>query len=192
MIRSLVGAVAGLLLAMPACQAAALSFGIDDAPPPIVLDTTKPRLCTIGWLVADTATNDLFLARMQVAPALNEKPAGGSLPCPTEVPPRMAARALDVCLARATDAKTCVFGDMTRGFLDRPDVRNSAENGSRCASDLYRYIGIACWRSGDINVCNVGCGRTDLEARGTAQGRCESKHQKSCTITGSSEILAPQ
>jgi hypothetical protein len=99
---------------------------------------------------------------------------------------------MEPCLSRAGDLKQCVYGDMARGFESRPDIRQTAENTSRCASDLYQYIGVACWKSGDRDVCNVACGATEQETRDLARGRCEVKQQKRCDITGAAEILPPQ
>ena len=180
------------LLSASAALAAPLSTSNDDSVPAVVTDTTKPRKCVIAYIVTDVGTNDTFVSRQQVEPAQQEQASRGRYPCPTEVPARVATRALEPCLARAGDLKLCVFGDMGRGFEERPDARQTAENTSRCASDLASYIGIACWKAGNRDVCNVGCGNTEQEARNQARGRCEVKQQKRCTITGAAEILPPQ
>jgi hypothetical protein len=186
------GLLTALFRCAPTLLAAPMPFSTNEAPPPVVVDTTKPRQCTIAYLVVDSATNDVLVPRMIVEPNPDEKGVGGLLPCPAMVPPRLAARALDTCLSRAADPKTCVFGDMSRGFEERPDARNSAENTSRCASDVDSYIGIACWRMGDLDVCNVACGKAAQEAKDLARGRCEVKHQKRCDITGAVSVLPAQ
>jgi hypothetical protein len=185
-------ALLAALLAASAALAAPVSTSTDESVPPVVTDTAKPRQCVIAYLVTDVGTNDIFISRQQVEPAQDEKPGRGRYACPTDVPARVATRALEPCLARAGDLKLCVFGDMARGFENRPDARQTAENTSRCASDLANYIGIACWQAGDRDVCNVACGNTEQEARDQARGRCEVKQQKRCTVTGAAEVLPPQ
>ena len=192
MIHRPILALLAALLAASAALAAPVSTSTDESVPPIVTDTTKPRQCVIAYLVMDVGTNDLFISRQQVEPAQDEKAGRGRYACPTDVPARVATRALEPCLVRAGDLKLCVFGDMARGFENRPDARQTAENTSRCASDLASYIGIACWQAGDRNVCNVACGNTEQEARDLARGRCEVKQQKRCTVTGAAEVLPPQ
>ena len=186
--------IAAILLLLMAGSAAAapLSFGTDESVPAVVTDTTKPRMCTVAFLVTDVATNDVFVARMQIEPGVDEKPTKNRYGCPTAVPTRVSARAMEACLVRAGDAKLCVFGDMAREFEKRPDARLTAENTSRCASDIYSHIGIACWKSGERDICNVACGGSDQEARDLARGRCEVKQQKRCAITGAAEVLPPQ
>ncbi len=185
----LMGAVG---LAGPAAWGAALPFSAGEQPPEVVVDTKKPRSCTIAWLLTDTATSDFYMSRMQVEPNENDRPSVRSMPCPLRVPPRMAARALDICLARAAEFRTCVFADMARIFIEQPELRATAENTSRCASDLASHIGVACWKKGDLSVCSVACGQSELEARDLARGRCEAKHQQRCDMTGAAPILAPQ
>ena len=192
MIHRPILALLAALLAASAALAAPVSTSTDESVPPIVTDTTKPRQCVIAYLVMDVGTNDLFISRQQVEPAQDEKASRGRYACPTDVPARVATRALEPCLVRAGDLKLCVFGDMARGFENRPDARQTAENTSRCASDLASYIGIACWQAGDRDVCNVACGNTEQEARDLARGRCEVKQQKRCTVTGAAEVLPPQ
>ncbi len=189
--RPLLALFAALLMAS-AALAAPVTFSNDESVPAVVTDTTKPRQCVIAYLVTDAGSNDMFVSRQQVAPAQDETATRGRYACPTQVPARVATRALEPCLARAADLKLCVFGDMARGFENRPDARQTAENTSRCASDLASYIGIACWNTGDRDVCNVACGNTEQEARDLARGRCEVKQQKRCEITGAVAILPPQ
>lgn len=184
--------VAALWFSSSCALAAPLSFSGDGSVPSVVTDTAKPRQCAIAYLVADVGTNDLYVSRHQIASSPDETPSRGRYACPTAVPARVATRALEPCQARAGDRKLCVFGDMGRGFESRRDPRLTAENTSRCASDLASYIGIACWKSDDVNVCNVACGNTEQEARDLARGRCEVKQQKRCEITGAAEILPPQ
>ena len=192
MIARLILALMVVLPLASATIAAPVSTSTGSTVPPVVTDTSKPRQCVIAYLVTDVGTNDTFVSRHQIEPAQDEKPSRGRYACPTEVPARVATRALEPCLVRAGDLKLCVFGDMGRGFENRPDARQTAENTSRCASDLATHIGIACWQAGDRDVCNVACGNTEQEARDQARGRCEVKQQKRCTITGAVEILPRQ
>ncbi len=189
--RAAFAALAALAIAS-AVLAAPVTSSSDDNVPAVVTDTTKPRQCVIAYLVTDAATNDLFVSRQQIAPAQDEAANKGRYPCPTVVPTRVATRALEPCVTRASDSKLCVFGDMARGFENKPDVRLTAENTSRCASDLANFIGFACWKAGDRDVCNVACGSTEQEAKDMARGRCEVKQQKRCEITGAAEILPQQ
>src|SRR5271166_1444094 len=109
------------LLVSATPRAAPLDFNRDIlALPSIVQDGTKPRQCTITYLVEDTASNDTFAVRMQIAPYANAVAANGRLPCPATLSPRVAERALDSCRERATNPKTCVFADMARGFERDP------------------------------------------------------------------------
>lgn len=192
MISRLILALLVALLIGAAASAAPVETSAGESVPPVVTDTTKPRQCVIAYLVTDVATNDMFVSRQQVEPGQDQNATHSRYPCPTDVPARVAARAMETCLSRAGDLKFCVFGDMARGFESRPDVRQTAENTSRCASDLASYIGVACWKAGDRDVCNVACGNTAQEARDLARGRCEVKQQKRCIVTGSAAILPPQ
>jgi hypothetical protein len=185
-------ALLAVLLLVASARAATLDFSNDDTVPPVVTDTTRPRKCTIAYLVTDVATNDVYVSRMEVDSAPDANPTRGRYPCPTNVPARVATRAMESCLVRAGDSRYCVFGDMARGFENRPDARLTAENTSRCASDLYSYIGIACWKAGERNICDVACGGTEQEAKDMARGRCEVKQQQRCGVTGAAPILPPQ
>jgi hypothetical protein len=98
---------------------------------------------------------------------------------------------MDACLSRAGERRSCVFADMSRGFDQNPDLTNTAENGSRCASDRFSHIGVACWKAGALEICNVGCGQQPSDAMREARERCEAKHQKTCEITGVQPIQAP-
>jgi hypothetical protein len=160
--------------------------------PPIVKDSTKAADCTVTWLVTNVTTNDTIAVRMQIASDENDKPVRDLMPCPAEVSPRVAARALDACIKRAADSKNCVFTDMGRDFDKRPVVDNTAENYSRCTSDKATDIGVACWRSGTLEVCDVGCGDSPATAVSAAVTRCEAKQQRQCPITGSRPVLAPK
>ena len=153
--------------------------------PPVIKDTAKPPDCTVTYLVTDIATNDMIAVRMQIAPDLNSAPINNVMPCPPNVPPRVASRALDACNRRAADPKHCVYGDMGRDFEKQPKADNTAENSSRCASDKATDIGVACWLSGELQVCDVGCGNSPASAITTAVNRCEAKQQRQCPITGS-------
>ncbi len=183
-----------MCLTGPSGQAWAGPDGYDppNPPPSVIEDTAKADDCTVAYLVMDTAMNDMFAVRMRITPAENDRAAGGVMPCPRDVPPRVATRALDACAARASDPKVCVYADMGRGFATQPNANNTAENTSRCSSDRAVYIGVACWRSGPLDICGVGCGVSPESAIGTAVSRCESRHQQSCGITGSLPVLAPR
>jgi hypothetical protein len=160
--------------------------------PPVVNDTTKPPDCTVTYLVTNVATNDTIAVRMQIAPDQNATPVNNVMPCPPDVPPRVASRALDACTRRAAEPKHCVFADMGRDFEKHPSLDNTAENNSRCASDKATDIGLACWRSGELEVCDVGCGNGGAAAIAAAVQRCEAKQQRQCPITGSLPVLAPR
>jgi hypothetical protein len=142
--------------------------------------------------VTDISTNDMMAARMQIAPDPNERPVNNLMPCPRDVPPRVASRALDVCTIRAADPNNCVYADMGRDFEKQPRVDNTAENNARCASDKATDIGVACWRAGELQVCDVGCGKSPTGAISAAVERCEAKQQRQCPITGSLPVLAPK
>lgn len=186
--------LAGLLMVLMtvAAWAVPLLEGAERRLPPVVEDTTKPRECTIAFLVDDTATNDVLAVRMEVDATENTKPVNGRMPCPRSVPPRVGVRALDACRSRAAEPRTCVFADMSRGFEQEPDARNTAENASRCASDQATHIGIACWRAGRLEVCNVGCGESEAAAAAQARERCQSKHEQPCVSIGAIPVLRPQ
>jgi hypothetical protein len=180
------------LLVSATTLAAPQNFNRDYlALPSIVQDTTRPRECTVTYLVEDSATNDTFAVRMQISPAEKAVATAGRLPCPAQVPPHVSARALDGCRERAKNPKTCVFADMGRGFESDPQINNTSENASRCASDRASQIGIACWKSGKLDVCNVACGVTAGDAITAARTRCEAKQETSCNITGAVSVLAP-
>ncbi len=184
--------IAMMLLCLPVLAAPApLPVSPDVELPPVIEDSTQPRQCTIAFLVADTRINDIYAARMQITPAPNVRPIRDRYPCPTAVPTRFGVRAMENCMARVADPNQCVFADMSRGFERDPSTPNTAENGSRCASDLFSYIGIACWKSEGMDVCNVGCGKTEPDARAQARERCESKHLRPCEISGAVPILVP-
>lgn len=180
-----------LVLGVVSAQATPLSWELKLGLPPVVQDSTKPRQCTVTYLVEDIATNDAYAARMQISPAEDARPTGNLMPCPAMVSPRLAARALDECTSRAADPRSCVFADMSRGFQTEPELRNTAENASRCPSDRFSHIGIACWKSGTLDVCNVGCGPTAEEAQARARARCADKHQTVCPVSESVPVLAP-
>ncbi|HEX2939509.1 MAG TPA: hypothetical protein VHO91_00580 [Rhodopila sp.] len=179
------------LLPLHSGVASPLAFDLELHVPPVVMDSQAPTGCTVGYLVADLANDDLFVARMRVESSESDTPVNGRLPCPVNPGPRMASRALDVCRDREPDAKVCVFADMARGFEHGPNVRNTAENASRCASDRFSDIGVACWRSDGPLVCSVGCGASPAVAVSQARTRCEAKHQHACPITGSVPIAGP-
>jgi hypothetical protein len=173
-------------------RAAPGSFDLQNAPPPVVEDTMKAANCTVTFLVSDIATNDMLAVRMMIAPKADDLPVNNRMPCPPDIPPRVAARALDACVIRAAEPNDCVYADMGRDFAARPNTNNSAENASRCVSDKASEIGVACWRSGELQICGVGCGDSPASAITAAVSRCEAKHQRQCPITGSIPVLAPR
>ena len=168
------------------------SSDILNSLPPVVTDTAKPPACTVTYLVTDVTTNDTIAVRMQITPDQNDTPVNNVMPCPRDIPPRVASRALDACTRRAAEPKHCVFTDMGRDFEKRPRLDNTAENNSRCASDKATDIGLACWQSGELEVCDVGCGTSAASAIKAATERCEAKQQRQCLITGSLPVLAPR
>ena len=168
------------------------TFDTPNVLPPIIEDTTKAANCTVTYLVTDITTNDMLAVRMQISPDPNDMPKNNLMPCPPDVPPRIASRALDACIVRSADPRNCVFADMARDFENRPIADNTTENGSRCRSDKAADIGVACWRSGTLQVCAVGCGDSPETATAAAVTRCEAKHQRECPITGSLPVLAPR
>ena len=176
----------------PIVWAAAGLFEDSDGLPPVIEDKARAPDCTVTWLVTDITTNDTIGVRMRIASGADDLPVNGLMPCPPEVPPRVAARALDACIVRVLDPKICVYADMSREFQQKPGVTNTSENASRCASDKSSDIGIACWRSGELQVCGVGCGADPERAIAAAAARCEAKHQRTCPITGSLPVLAPK
>jgi hypothetical protein len=181
-----------LLAMLEAARAGTTSPDALSGLPPVVKDTAKPADCTITYLVNDVATNDTIAVRMQIATAPNDEPTHNLMPCPPDISPRLASRALDACTRRAADPKQCVYADMGRDFANRPSVDNTAENDSRCASDKATDIGLACWRSGELAVCDVGCGNSAATAVAAATARCEARQQRQCPITGSLPVLAPR
>jgi hypothetical protein len=168
------------------------SFDSPNTLPPVIEDTTKAEDCTVAYLVTDIRTNDTLEVRMQIRHDFNDHPVKNLYPCPPTIPPRLASRALDACIARAADPKDCVFADMSRGFEKQPKADNTAENYARCQSDQATDIGIACWRSGELQVCATSCGDSPATAIKAAVSRCEAKHQQQCPITGSRPVLAPR
>lgn len=179
------------LFAAGAAHAGPLPFDLGLSVPPVIVDSEAPAGCTVTYLIADTVTNDVFAARMRIESAETDSPVNRRLPCPRSIPPRMGVSALGVCTSRTELAKSCVFADMSRGFEAEPEVRNTAENGARCASDQASDIGIACWSAGTLHVCNVGCGNGAAQAMQEAKARCEEKHQRGCPIIGSVPVSGP-
>jgi len=182
---------AGLTLSSAATQAGPLPFDLELHVPPVVVDSQAPAGCTVTYLIADLANNDVFAARMRIASNETDAPVNHRLPCPPAIPPRVAARALDLCTDREPAAKSCVYADMARGFEQDPDIHNTAENASRCSSDKASDIGLACWSAGGLQVCNVGCGDGAKDAVAQARARCEDKQQRSCPITASVPVSGP-
>jgi hypothetical protein len=180
-----------LFMRVPA-WAAPSTFDTPNALPPVIEDTTKAAMCTVTYLIANAKTNDMIAVRMRVEADQTDRPVNNLMPCPKEIPPRLASHALDACILRAGDSKDCVYADMGRDFDTHANVNNSAENTSRCSSDRASDIGVACWRSGVLDVCGVGCGDSPAASIAAAVTRCEIKHQKQCPITGSLPVLAPR
>jgi hypothetical protein len=184
-------AALSLLLSGSTASAGPVTFDLHLDVPPIVADSQAPAGCTVTYLIADTANNDLFAARMRIASIEGDTPVNNRMPCPRDVPPRVASRALDMCQSRAVDQKSCVFADMSRGFEREPNIDNTSEIASRCPSDKFTDIGAACWVSGTLSVCNVGCGNTPAEAVVQAKARCEDKQQHSCPVTATVPVAGP-
>ncbi len=175
----------GMALAGP------MLFERDLAIPPIVADSGAPAPCTITYLIADIVTNDTFVMRMRIAADEDARPVNNRMPCPASVPARLSVRALDVCAIRVEDPNTCVYADMARGFENDRVGRNTASNSARCRSDQSDFIGLACWKSDTLDVCSVGCGNSEPEAKTQARARCEDKHQQSCRVTAVAPVLVP-
>jgi hypothetical protein len=188
--RWLVSVVA-LSLSATVVNAGPQLFDLQLNVPPVIFDSQAPAVCTVAYLVADTANNDLFAVRMRVASAERDTPVKNRMPCPPAMPPRVGLRALDVCTTRAGESKYCVFADMSRGFEREPDIHNTSEIASRCSSDKFSDIGAACWMSGKLSVCNVGCGTSPADAAAQARSRCEDKQQHSCPVTASVPVSGP-
>lgn len=184
--------IALTLLLLPAASfAVPLDFELDLHVPPVVADSQAPAACTVAYMIADIANNDLFAARMTIESAETDSPRANRMPCPADMPPRVGLRSLDVCTTRATSGKYCVFADMSRGFETDPDIHNTSEIASRCSSDNANDIGVACVRIGKISVCDVACGASPGDAIANARARCEEKQQKPCPLTASVPV-SPQ
>jgi hypothetical protein len=168
-----------------------LPFDLQLAVPPVIADSQAPAACTVTYLIADIANNDLFAARMRIASAETDTPVKNRMPCPANIPPRVGVQALDVCMSREASSKSCVFADMSRGFDHDPDIHNTAENASRCSSDKFSDIAAACFVSGKMSVCDVACANTPADALTNARARCEEKQQQSCPITATVPVSGP-
>lgn len=186
-------AVIAILVAIRPAWAGPLDFNLQMNNPPVIYDSKAAPACTVTWLLEDTADNDIFAARMRIAPAEADRPVNGHMPCPSpaNIPPRMADSALDFCRDHATDPKSCVFADSARGFQSRPEAGNTAENTSRCPSDTASHIALSCWMSNGLAVCDVGCGNSPAQAESAAKSRCEDKQQRSCPISASVPVIGP-
>jgi hypothetical protein len=180
-----------LLCRVVAAQAGPLGFDLGLHVPPVIADSAAPTKCTVTYMIADLTNNDLFAARMRFGPAETDTAVQNRLPCPATIPPRIGLRALDVCTSRTGEAKYCVFADMARGFEREPDIRNTAENAARCSSDKASDIGVACWMSGSLSVCNTVCANSPAEALVRAKARCEDKQQHGCPITATVPVAGP-
>ena len=177
---------------MPATpMAGPLAFDLPIYAPPVIADSKAPAECTVAYMIADLANNDLFAMRMRIAPAETDVVVNNRKPCPKDMPPRVGLRALDVCTSRAGQAKFCVFADMSRGFEREPDIHNTAENASRCSSDRASDIGVACWMAGKLSVCDVACGNSPEQALALAKARCEEKQQQSCPTAATVPVSGP-
>jgi hypothetical protein len=160
-----------------------VTFDLPLNVPPVITDSQAPQGCVVTFLIEDVANGDLFAQRIRIPAAETDQPVNNRLPCPTGILPRLGAWAREVCNSRAVDPKTCVYADMGRGFERQPDITNTAENTSRCRSDMASHIAAACWMSNNMPVCNVACGESPAEAISRARVRCEDKQQQSCPIT---------
>jgi hypothetical protein len=181
----------GLLLWSGGASAGPQAFDLHLDVPPVIADSKAPVGCTVTYLIADTANNDLFAARMRIASAETDMPVDNRMPCPREVPTRVATRALDTCLSREGDRASCVFADMARGFASEPTVNNSSEIASRCSSDAFSDIAASCWMAGRLAVCDVACGHSPAEAIAQAKARCEEKQEHSCPLTATVPVSGP-
>ena len=92
-----------LIFSVGGAFAATMETGSDASVPAVVTDTSRPRYCTIAYVTVDSATNDVFMARMEVDPAQTDQAANGLYPCPRDIPARLATRALEPCLSRVVD-----------------------------------------------------------------------------------------
>lgn len=189
-LHPIVPAVA-LLLGGSVANAGPQAWDLHLDVPPVIADSQAPAGCTVTYLVADTANNDLFAARMRISASETDTPVHNRMPCPPDVAPRVGLRALDRCMSRAGDSKSCVFADMSRGFDREPDIHNTSEIASRCSSDKFSHIGAACWMAGRLAVCDVGCGNSPQEAVTQARARCEDKQLHLCPITASVPVSGP-
>ncbi len=174
-----------------AANAGPQPFDLQLFVPPVIADSQAPIVCTVIYLIADIANNDLFAARMRIAPREADTPVHNRLPCPASVPLRVALQGLDVCTSRAADAKSCVFADMSRGFDREPNIANTSQIESRCSSDTFSDIAGACWMSGKLSVCAVACGQSPEEAVSRARERCQEKHRQSCPVTVTVPVSGP-
>jgi hypothetical protein len=189
--RGVLALVLSLQFTIFAAEAGPLPFDLQLHIPPVISDSTAPVKCTVTYLVADLTNNDLYAARMRIDSADTDSPVQNRLPCPATLPPRLGLRALDICTTRTGESKYCVFADMARGFEREPDIHNTAENAARCGSDKASDIGVACWMSGTLAVCNVACANSPHDALDQARTRCEDKQQHSCPITATAPVSGP-
>src|ERR1700727_2520527 len=97
-----------------AARAGTNSSDILSGLPPIVQDTTKPPPCTVTYLVTNVTTNDSIAVRMQIVPDPNDAAVNNVMPCPPDIPPPVASRALDFCTRRAAEPKHCVYAELGR------------------------------------------------------------------------------
>jgi hypothetical protein len=183
--------LAGGLLFPGALNAGPIAFDLSLDVPPVIADSQAPAGCTVTYLIADTANNDLFAARMRIESAETDTPVNNRMPCPRDVPPRIGLHALDMCMSRAGESKYCVFADMSRAFEREPDIHNTSEQASRCASDKFSDLGAACRMAGRLAVCDVVCGNSPGEALAQARARCEGMQQNSCPITATVPVSGP-
>ena len=184
-------AAVGLLLSGRVVSAGPVPFDLHLDVPPVIADSQAPAGCNVTYLIADTANNDLFAARMRIASPETDSPVNNRMPCPPDVPTRIGVRALDICMSRAGNSKSCVFADMSRGFEREPDIHNTSENASRCSSDKFSDIAAACWMSGKLSVCDIACGNSPQEAVAQARTRCEDKQQRGCPVTATVPVSGP-
>jgi hypothetical protein len=191
LLHRVLAVVIALLSTRVAAEAGPLSFDLQLNIPPVIADSMAPARCTVTYVVADLTNNDLYAARMRIDPAETDTSVQNRLPCPAAMPPRVGLRALDICTTRTGESKYCVFADMARGFERDPDIHNTAENAARCSSDKASDIGVACWMSGTLSVCNVACANSPHDALVQARARCEDKQQHSCPVTATVPVSGP-
>ena len=88
--RAILSVLCCLLLRGPA-WAGATTLELLNALPPVIKDTTKAAPCTVTFLVSNVTTNDMIAVRMRIAPDVNDQAVNNLMPCPPNIPPRVAS-----------------------------------------------------------------------------------------------------